>query len=202
MAKQNLIFITLDAVRPDHFSCYGYDRFQTKNIDEIAAAGARFENNICTSCLTPVAHASMLSGKYPNKTGVRHPFGKVQTPMVSDMLKARGYTTAGFVGINFLSSKHGFAQGFDYFNEPTPESSWNSKEYKKKDETMQTLWGNWWIPDMLRWMKENADQPFFIWAHYFEVHFLSEKWLLFSGELPRGELSDWAYYDAKLKYMD
>jgi len=202
MAQQNLILITLDAVRPDHFSCYGYDRFETKGIDEIAAEGTLFENNICASCLTPVSHGTLLTGKHPQKHGVRHPFSRVQAKTLPEMFKQQGYSTAGFVGINFLGSAHGFGKGFDYYNEPTSESSWNSKEYKKGDETMQTLWGNWWIPDMLDWMQNQADQPFFIWAHYFEVHFLSEKWLLYSGKLPQGEMSDWAYYDAKLKYMD
>ncbi|MBS1271531.1 MAG: Arylsulfatase [Candidatus Marinimicrobia bacterium] len=202
MSQQNLIFITLDAVRPDHFSCYGYDRFETKGIDEIAAEGTLFENNICASCLTPISHATMLTGKQPQKHGIRHPFSKVKSKTITEMMKEQGYSTAGFVGINFLGSTHGFAKGFDYYNEPTSESSWNSKEYKKDDETMQTLWGNWWIPDMLDWMQNHDDKPFFIWAHYFEVHFLSEKWLLYSGKMPKDELSDWAYYDGKLKYMD
>jgi len=64
-----IILVSLDAVRPDHLSCYGYDEIRTPNIDEIAISGALFENSITASCLTPVSMASTLTGVYPNKHG-------------------------------------------------------------------------------------------------------------------------------------
>jgi hypothetical protein len=30
MKNENLIIITMDTVRPDHLSCYGYDKIETK----------------------------------------------------------------------------------------------------------------------------------------------------------------------------
>jgi arylsulfatase A-like enzyme len=144
----------------------------------------------------------MLTGQNPDKTEFRDPFCKVKSKMISEILKNVGYKTAGFVGIDFLSKKHGFAKGFDVFDEPTDETSWNTKKYKRGKLEMDTNWGNWWVERMLDWIKENHSNNFFIWGHYFEVHFLAEKRLLFENKIERDNLSDWAYYDAKIKYMD
>jgi len=199
---KNVILVTMDAVRPDNLSCYGYKKIKTKWLDSIASEGVLFKNVIATSCLTPVAHASILSGKNPDKTGVRDPFCKVNTKLISNILKEKGYKTAGFVGIDFLSKRHGFANGFDFFDEPTRETGWNSKKYKKGGEELDTIWGNWWVPRMLKWIEKNHKKPFFIWGHYFKVHYHAERQMLKDGLIEKGKLSDNGYYDAKIKYMD
>jgi len=202
MKKNNLILLTMDAVRPDHLSCYGHKKIKTSYIDSIAEEGVLFENCICSSCLTPVSHASILTGNNPHRHKIRDPFCKINSKTLTEILKEQEYATAGFVGINFLSSQAGFNKGFDYFDEPTKESSWNAKGYKGKKSQLETLWGNWWVDRMLKWLKEHASSNFFIWGHYFEAHFLAEKALLYAGKLEKDKLSDYAYYDAKIKYMD
>jgi len=202
LKRNNLILVTMDAVRPDHLSCYGYKRMKTAYIDSIAEGGVLFENCICSSCLTPVSHASILTGNNPHRHKVRDPFCKINSRTLAEILKENEYKTAGFVGVNFLSSQVGFNKGFDYFDEPTKESSWNKKEYKGEKNGLESLWGNWWVDRMLKWLREHASSNFFIWGHYFECHFLAEKPLLYSGKMERDKLSDYAYYDAKIKYMN
>ncbi|HEC93416.1 MAG TPA: DUF4976 domain-containing protein, partial [Candidatus Atribacteria bacterium] len=200
--KENVILITMDAVRADRLSCYGYDKIETKGIDSIAREGILFKNCIATSCLTPVAHASILSGKNPDKTGVRDPFCVVKTKLVSEILREHGYKTAGFIGIDLIDSKHGFNRGFDYFDEPSEENSFHTMWFKGDKQKIKTMLGNWWIDRMFDWLKNHAEDIFFIWGHYFHVHFLAEKELLYSKQLNPDELYDYAYYDAKVKYMD
>lgn len=192
----------MDAVRADRLSCYGYKGIKTKGIDTIAKEGILFKNCIATSCLTPVAHASILSGKNPDKTGVRDPFSKIKTKLISEIFKEQGYKTAGFVGIDLIGSRHGFNKGFDYFDEPTGDSSFHTMWFKGDKQKIKATLGNWWVDRMFKWLEEHADSPFFIWGHYFHVHFLAEKELLYSGKLKPDELYDYAYYDAKIKYMD
>jgi len=198
----NVIFITMDAVRPDRLSCYGYDKIETKGIDSIAEEGAIFKNCIAPSCLTPVSHASMLSGKDPDNTEVRDPFDVVKTPLLSEILKEEGYETAGFVGIDLIDSKHRFDRGFDHFDEPSEEDSFHQMSFKGKDKKLQATLGSWWVDRMFDWIEDHSEGPFFVWGHYFHVHFLAEKELLFSGKLEKDEHYKYAYYDAKIKYMD
>jgi arylsulfatase A-like enzyme len=202
MKKENIILITMDAVRPDRLSCYGYDKIETKGIDTIAKEGVLFKNCIATSCLTPVACGSILSGKNPDKTTVRDPFCKVQTKLITEMLKEQEYQTAGFIGIDIIDSRHNFHKCFDYFDEPTQEGSFHTMWFTRGEEKTRSTLGSWWIDRMFNWLKEHSGDNFFIWGHYFHVHFLAEKELLHSGKLDGDELSDYAYLDAKMKYMD
>ncbi len=43
---QQAILIVLDAARPDHFSCYGYPKPTTPEIDKLAARGAVFRDGL------------------------------------------------------------------------------------------------------------------------------------------------------------
>lgn len=201
MEDRNIILISVDALRPDHLSCYGYEKIETPAIDEIATKGAIFENCITASCLTPVSMASVLTAKYPNKHGLRNPFQKIQTTTIAEILKRKGYKTAAFTGINFLSRRCNFHKGFDLFKEP--QEGWHQKKYKNEGgEELITNWGYWWVPEFLNWIDKNSANKFFIWGHYFECHVPAEEWLLKEGRIKPGELAENNYYDAKIKYMD
>lgn len=200
MAGQGLILITMDEVRQDHLSCYGYDKIQTTNIDSIAKSGVTFETCISSSCFTPISHATILTGVYPPVHKVRNPYSPVMSKALASTLKEHDYRCAGFVGVGFLGSSLGFDVGFDYFDEPSGEEAWASHRYKEDD--IGFLGGNWWFDRMLSWLRENHRRNFFIWGHYFECHLFAERALLKKKKIKEGELSEFGYYDAKIKHMD
>jgi arylsulfatase A-like enzyme len=199
-----VVLITMDAVRADHLGCYGYTKITTPSIDEISKQGVTFDNCITASSLTPVSHASILTGNYPNKHTVRNPFGFVKTKTLAQILKDRGYRTAGFTGIDFLSSRSNFNAGFDFFDEPSEETAWHRKKYKDQEDgnEIDSIWGNWWVDKMLKWIQDNHDSNFFVWGHYFECHVAAERWLLKFGLIKKDVLPEWDYYDAKIQCMD
>lgn len=201
---KSVIIISLDAVRPDHLSCYGYDSIRTPNIDEIAANGILFENSISASCLTPVSMASTLTGLYPDKHGLRDPFKSIKRKTIAEFFKSKDYKTAGFVGIDLLNAKRNFSRGFDVFKEPTEDVGWHNKKYKDQESSdeINTIWGYWWVDEFLDFIEQNCDNKFFVWGHYFETHVAAERWLLGEGFIEEGVLSDWDYYDAKIKCVD
>jgi len=199
MKKRNIVLISVDEVRPDHLSCYGYERLQTPNIDRVAKEGVLFETCISAACITPLSMASVLCGAYPNKHTVRDPFSRIQSKTIAETLKEYGYKTAGFVGNGLLGARHGFAAGFDDFDEPTKDASWGSWFAERKELFYE---GNWWVDRMLEWLKKNHSSTFFIWGHYFETHEGAEQTLLRDRFIKKGELSEFNYKDAKIKYMD
>jgi arylsulfatase A-like enzyme len=198
---KNIILVTMDEVRPDHLSCYGYDRISTSNIDFFADNGVRFQTVISTSCFTPLSHATILSGVYPDKHCLRDPFAGLAWDTVAQTFRAKGYKTAGFVGVNLLGKANRFHLGFDYFDEPGHDEVWKRSGFPG-EERGELLWGNWWIPRMLDWVRRNREHPFFIWTHYFDVHQAAENILLEMGKIKEGVMPEFGYMDPKIEYMD
>lgn len=201
MEKKNVILVTMDEVRHDHLGCYGYRKITTPNLDFFAENGILFETAVSATCFTPVSHATILTGVFPNKHNMRDPFSRPEWKMISEIFKENGYATAGFVGVNLIGKANGFDRGFQTFDEPKHEEIWKRSSFDG-DDRGELLWGNWWIPRMLSWVKANADKPFFIWGHYFDVHQAAESILLELGRIKEGVMPEYGYYDPKIAYMD
>jgi len=61
----NVILIILDALRPDHLSCYGYSGKTSPNIDALADRGVIFTNAFSAASYTMPAVASIFTSLYP-----------------------------------------------------------------------------------------------------------------------------------------
>ena len=202
MAKRNIIVISLDEVRPDHLSCYGYKKIDTSVTHQVAREGVRFETCISSSDFTPVAMGTVITGKYPNKHGVRDAYCHITGPSIAGILKEKGYVTSGFVGNGLLAKRHGFAEGFDFWNETSKETSWLEVRYPGGESEEIFYEGNYWLEEFFKWLKENCKRKFFMWGHLYETHEGSERSLLEKGLIKEGELSEFSYYDAKIKMAD
>jgi arylsulfatase A-like enzyme len=202
MEKRNLIIISLDEVRPDHLSCYGYTKTNTPNIDKITKEGVKFETCISSSALTPIAMGSVITGKYPNKHGMRDPYCYIAGPSIAEILKENGYITAGFVGNGLLSKNRGFAERFDFWNEPSEDTSWFEIQYPGFESKGIMYEGNYWVEEFFNWLEKNYRERLFVWGHLYETHEGSQYSLLKKGLIREGELTEFGYYDAKIKMAD
>ena len=96
-AKPNIILISVDTLRPDHLSCYGYERSTSPNVDNFANEGLLFENCFSHAPETGPSCASFLSGFLPHETKVTNNNAIVSSsvPMLADILKEVVYSTYG-----------------------------------------------------------------------------------------------------------
>jgi arylsulfatase A-like enzyme len=117
LRKPNVILIILDTARAQSFSCYGYNRETTPNINRIYQEGVLFENAISPSPWTLPAHASIFTGMYPSRHGCheKHKYLKSEIMTLPKVLKNAGYRTIGISNNSWISRNFGFDRGFDEF---------------------------------------------------------------------------------------
>src|SRR6266850_6059682 len=114
--KPNLILITVDSTRADRMGFLGGAKGGiTPNLDRLAGESLVFEHAYAQAPGTVVSHATILSGAYPQNTGMSEIGGTLPASLMylPDLLKAQGYRTAAFVGSIQLDPRNGLAQGFD-----------------------------------------------------------------------------------------
>ncbi len=195
--RPNIILITLDTVRADRMGFCGSKRGLTPQLDAVAAQGVVFERAYSQAPLTPVSHASLLTGTYPQ-------FHKVQDfgarlsdalPYLPVLLKSQGYRTAAFVSSIILDPKNGFApgfeRGFDTFDAGFHRKQKGDDRYKSVERRAEVT-----IARALDWLTKNSDAPFFLWIHLWDAHDPYDAPAAFARRFPS------APYDAEIAYLD
>jgi arylsulfatase A-like enzyme len=119
--KPNILLITMDTVRADHLSLYGYKRNTTPNLTGFAREATVYERLMASSAFTPPTHGSIFTGLYPSWHGVdvstEHPSGgslPPRTRTMAGMLHDAGYWTAEAVAnYGHLGAGTGLTRGFE-----------------------------------------------------------------------------------------
>jgi arylsulfatase A-like enzyme len=164
----NVLLISIDTLRADHLSCYGYARRTSPYIDGLAREGTRFSRAYTVIPLTGPAHLSLFTSRYPQENGVRR--NGVALPdnraivTLPQILRGHGYKTGAF-GSSWplLGRLTHLNRYFDTYDEHMNRTYqlFNSSRYAE-DVT----------PRALTWLHKHANKkkPFFLWVHYFDPH--------------------------------
>lgn len=156
----NLIFISLDTTRHDFINTGRGARANTPELKRFARQAVVMENAFATIPQTLPSHLSIFTSRFPHELGVEgndhHYDGRHK--MIQEVLKERGYHTAGVISLGSVSGKTGISRGFDEYNESlfTP-----TRFYVDGAEITRTAL------DMLDAFPE---KPFFMFAHYSDPH--------------------------------
>lgn len=125
MERPNIVWITLDSVRADHTSIYGYERETTPNISAIAndSDAVAFSNCISHATGTPPSVASILTGTYPSRHGIEldDQVGKLTEKLdtIPELLRSSGYRTSCITSNNWIGPETELNRGFDSFSQIT-----------------------------------------------------------------------------------
>jgi len=155
---RHVFLISIDTLRADRCSVYGYDRPTTPFLEELAARGALFENHMVNSNNTLTSHASIMTGLVPLAHDTydhgdlgRQPLSEsFQT--IAEIMKAAGFATAAFTTHKaWLDRNFGVLQGFDVVD----------SEYRGAVANWKTF---------LRWFDAERPPRVFAFLHFYDPH--------------------------------
>jgi arylsulfatase A-like enzyme len=157
----NFILISLDTLRADHLSSYGYHRGTSPYLDQLAADGVLFEHVYAQSPWTLPSHMSMLFSLNTARHRVYLYNQSIDKtiPSLASYLKGAGYLTTAFTGGGYMSSIYGFPKGFDRYDEPAEkEPDYRAREAEYLYHTAAD------------WLTKNQGKKFFLFLHTFQIH--------------------------------
>ncbi len=167
LTRPSALLITLDTTRADALGCYGGRADITPELDALARRGVRFERAYTVTPLTLPAHASILTGLYPPRHGLRNN-GQGRLPASAATLAERaqeaGIETAAFVASVVLDAGFGLDQGFDRYVGPAHVLEQTTSHYS--DVTGADI-----VADVAAWLAaRDPTRPFFAWVHLWDPH--------------------------------
>jgi len=169
-SKPNLVLITFDSARTDRMGFLGAKGALTPNLDRLAGESIVFEHAYAQAPASVVSHATILSGAYPQATGMSEIGGTLPSSLLylPDLLKTQSYRTAAFVGSIDLDPWNGLAQGFDRgfqtydagFRPAIPGDARPPVTERRGDQV---------VARAVAWLDHNAQRQgqgqFFLWVH-------------------------------------
>lgn len=164
-----LLLITLDTTRADHLGAWGWPHAHTPNLDALAARGVRFARCDSAVPITLPSHATLLTGRYPPRHGVRDNaiFTLDESEQtVAETLAAHGWDTAAVVSATVLARHHGLAQGFGDYDDAlgtapaTGRGPAGEAVERRADATTDAALAR----------LQTLDAPYFLWVHYYDPH--------------------------------
>ncbi len=161
-AGVNVLLITVDTLRPDHLSAYGYPRKTSPNIDELAARGVVFDAAFTYWPKTRGSFAALFTGVYASQHGltVRDRDLPDFNQTLAETFRDAGYRTAAALDNGNLDAALGFAQGFD-----TYEQTWHLEDSDELSRTETiTRFGESFLAS------SGDERPFLLWLHYVNPH--------------------------------
>ncbi|MBZ0113079.1 MAG: sulfatase [Thermoanaerobaculia bacterium] len=201
----NVIVVTVDTLRADHLSSYGYSRLTSPNIDQLLADGARYSEARTIEPLTNPALSSLVTSLYPHQHGSTRNGLPIRPGLASftKQLNQRGFESAAFVGNWTLKREiSGLDEHFTEYREVFSRKRWLviKGEATAADITEQAL--EW----MQQQVEESPDKPLLLWVHYVEPHapYRTQRSVLPQLGLPRAgdNLPALDRYDSEIAFVD
>jgi arylsulfatase A-like enzyme len=188
-----IILVTIDTLRADRLSAYGYEKLTTPAIDRLADEGVRINASYADIPWTTGSMASTLTGMYGHLHGLQLPWHRLpeERQTLAEVLTDNGFTTHAIVSIFSLDSAWNLDQGFatydDEMTAPTFEKLFDNSVdrveipetgdlFQHSAEIFKKQRNDAYRPNAsttdiaIDWLRGNHRKKFFLWVHYFGPH--------------------------------
>ncbi len=172
--RQAILFL-LDAARPDRFSCYGYQRATTPEMDRLAARGVVFREHFAQGTATRVSLSSLMFSRFyslplfPNSRQVPYsnPADLFRGPDDAQIsfvkaLESAGLRTAAVSAHIWTGENTAFASEFGEMHDLATRFDGGDRPYPSAETV---------IDYAINWIRENKDRDYFLYVHLMDTHF-------------------------------
>ncbi|MCA9572512.1 MAG: sulfatase, partial [Myxococcales bacterium] len=186
----DVLILTVDTLRADHLGTYGGPEGVSPVLDGIAADGIVFEHASAHASWTRSSFASLWTSRIPSGHKADRKASRLPEELVllSEVLQARGVTTANLANNINVTQTFGFDQGYDTFVYEAPayhfgatESVFSLTFYKVVHKLREKLGGHKAIEsfyqpadvvlaDARAFIEANAESRWMLGVHLMEPH--------------------------------
>lgn len=174
-APRRVLLVVLDAARPDRFSCYGYGRETTPNLDALASRGVICRQHRTHETATRRSVPALLWSRYfappllpvsaqiPLADTTDLALGPGQDAMsLPALLAADGFRTAAISAHPWICSGNEGLQDFEEVITVWPEPGGASLAYATAGPVVDAA---------IAWFEEHPDEHAFVYLHLMDPHF-------------------------------
>lgn len=195
MTVENVVLLTVDSLRADYCRAALQDG-TAPTVSELADGGTVFTEAVSNGPNTASSFPSILTGTHPSMYG-GYGYISEERPFLAEILRESGFDTAAYHSNPNLRAEKNFDCGFDQFN-TNDSGSGRGGVNGVVDYVEQRVDANSRLYSVLRrawhtfgsatgasaysradvitdnaidWIEGCSDSPFFLWAHYMDVHY-------------------------------
>jgi arylsulfatase A-like enzyme len=164
--RPSVLLISLDTLRADRLSTFGYVHETSPRLTDFAAGGVSFLRAMAPFPSTTASHMSMLTSLPPCAHGVLVPplmrpagagLSRAATTL-AEALAAAGYATIAITEDGLIQGDLGFDRGFDSYLDQVGRGEEPLGLFAEGIERAE------------RWLERHADRPFFMFLHTYQPH--------------------------------
>jgi arylsulfatase A-like enzyme len=193
VGRPNVVMVTMDTVRADHLSLYGYGEDTTPHLEELAREATVYTGAVAASDITLTSHASLFTGLYGSWHGAymdppQFPTGRPldgRYLTLAEILFDKGFRTMAVVANSvYLNRSFGLCQGFQVHDVRSPVILGDRFYLRNAVPRLLGLFVStaefdvaWWRAEevnkvgfaLLERAKRDGD-PFFLFVNYMDAH--------------------------------
>lgn len=176
--KPNVLLLTIDSLRVDHMSGYGYSSNTSPTIDRLIKSGKKFTMAFSHGGGTPEAFPSILAGVPPPVNIQQCDLGLRRGSSIVRELRKNGYTAGAFNSNPYLSRFFGYSDDFDLFyhnlqglteRRHTVTGGGIFPYLKLVTGQPPIIRGEKLVKRFGSWLGQ-INGPFFAWIHFMDTH--------------------------------
>ncbi|MGH9379757.1 MAG: sulfatase [Thermoanaerobaculia bacterium] len=168
--RPSVLLLTVDTLRADRVSGYGYGRPTTPHLDRLMERGVRFTQARTEEPLTGPALVTMLTSLAPHQHGASRNGLRMRErlPSLPKALGRRGYRTVAAVANWTLRDElTGLAEHFDIYSEVLTRNRWFGLF---REEAMADAVTDSALDLLEEQIDDEPQRPVLLWAHYVDPH--------------------------------